>query len=64
MQDQSQLYKSKPEKMPTPTVWPFLTAAGVVFGAWGLLTSWIISVGGLLVFIVALTGWINQWRHE
>lgn len=56
--------KAKPEKLPQPTYWPFFLALGLTFSAWGLLTTWYISVAGLVVFIVSLIGWINILRHE
>lgn len=59
-----ELIKAKPEKLPQPTYWPFFVAMGLLFMAWGLLTVWIITVAGLLVFVIALAAWINILRHE
>lgn len=56
--------KARPEKLPKPTYWPFFLAVGLAFVFWGLLTTWIILVAGLLIFTVALVGWINILRHE
>jgi hypothetical protein len=56
--------KAKPEHLPQPTYWPFFLALGLMFCGWGLLTTWLISVAGLIVFIVSLIGWINILRHE
>lgn len=56
--------KAKPEVLPEPTYWPFFLAIGITFLGWGLLTTWIISVAGLIVLIVSLIGWINILRHE
>ncbi|MEO6904217.1 MAG: hypothetical protein ABI315_13845 [Bacteroidia bacterium] len=56
--------KAKPEKLPEPTYWPFFTAMGIAFVFWGLLSSWVILVAGLLIFIISLTRWINILRHE
>ncbi|HEY2348367.1 MAG TPA: hypothetical protein VGH64_05100 [Puia sp.] len=56
--------KAKPEDLPKPTYWPFFVAMGLVFGGWGLLTTWLISVAGLLIFFISLFGWINILRHE
>ncbi|MEP6751105.1 MAG: hypothetical protein ABJB86_25440 [Bacteroidota bacterium] len=55
---------SRPHKLPAPTYWPFFMAVGLSFGAWGLLTTWLISVMGLIVFTISLIGWINILRHE
>ena len=56
--------KAKPEKLPHPTYWPFFLALGLVFLFWGILTSWIISLVGLIIFIISLAGWIDILRHE
>ena len=56
--------KAKPEVLPKPTYWPFFLALGLMFMGWGLLTTWIISVAGFIVFVVSLIGWINIIRHE
>ena len=56
--------KARPEKLPKPTYWPFFLAMGLVFMFWGMLTTWIILAAGLLIFIVALAGWINLLRHD
>lgn len=56
--------KAKPEVLPKPTYWPFFLALGIVFLGWGLLTTWLISVAGLIILITALTGWLNILRHE
>jgi hypothetical protein len=56
--------KAKPEHLPQPTYWPFFLALGVMFCGWGLLTTWLISVAGLIVFTISLIGWINILRHE
>lgn len=56
--------KAKPERLPQPTYFPFFMALGLMFMGWGLLTTWIISIAGLVVFIISLIGWINILRHE
>lgn len=56
--------KAKPEILPQPTYWPFFLAMGLVFIFWGLLTTWVVLLAGILIFVIALTGWINQLRHE
>jgi hypothetical protein len=61
---QAEMIKARPEKLPEPTYWPFFLALGLTLTGWGLLSTWIISLGGLIVFIVALTGWVNILRHE
>ena len=49
--------------LPRPTYWPVVLAAGVVFLAWGIVTTIAISVIGLLLLALALGGWIGELRH-
>ena len=56
--------KAQPERLPQPTYWPFFLAMGLTFIFWGLLTTWLILAAGVLIFIVALIGWINVLRNE
>ncbi|HVS96531.1 MAG TPA: hypothetical protein VHE54_08585 [Puia sp.] len=57
-------FLAKPAHLPEPTYWPFFLAIGVTFIGWGLISTWLIAAGGLIVFIVSLVGWINNLRHE
>jgi hypothetical protein len=59
-----EMVKAKPEQLPEPTYWPFFMALGMAFAGWGLLSTWLISIGGLIVFVTALIGWINILQHE
>jgi len=53
-----------PETVPRPTYWPLFLAAGIVLAAYGLIFSlWFIALG-VVVFAVALAGWIGELRHE
>lgn len=54
----------KPHKLPRPTYWPAVLAGGVVVFAWGPPTSWVVSVVGGVVSIIAIRGWIGELRHE
>lgn len=58
------LYPARPEQLPEPTYWPLFLAIGITFIGWGLISFWIISVGGAIVLIISLVGWINILRHE
>jgi hypothetical protein len=53
-----------PERLPEPTVWPAVLAFGACLAAWGVVTSWVISVVGLVLFWAGVTGWIARMRHE
>ncbi len=54
----------RPEVLPRPTYAPAGVAFGVVFLLWGILTSYIVSIVGLIVFIVSLAMWIGEILHE
>jgi hypothetical protein len=49
--------------LPRPTYWPVVLAAGVVFLAWGIVTTIAISIIGLVLLALALGGWIGELRH-
>jgi hypothetical protein len=53
-----------PEELPRPTYWPVVMAMGITFLAWGLVTSVLVSGVGLVLFAMALAGWIGEIRHE
>jgi len=50
------------EELPHPTYWPITLSLGIVFSLWGIITSYIISGVGILLFIVALIGWLGDLR--
>jgi hypothetical protein len=52
------------EPLPDPTYWPAVMALGIVFLAWGLISTLLVSGVGLLLFVLALAGWIGDLRHE
>lgn len=64
MNQTTEKVKAKPEVLPEPTYWPFFLAMGLAFLGWGLLTTWLISLAGFIILVIALTGWINILRHE
>ncbi len=64
MNQPTEKVKAKPEELPKATYWPFFLALGLMFMGWGLLSTWLFSVAGLLVFLISLFGWINNMRHE
>jgi hypothetical protein len=53
-------------KAPEPTYAPFMLAVGVTMLFWGLTTSPVMSLAGLIVLAWALWTWIteiaNDWR--
>ena len=56
--------KAKPEILPEPTYVPFLFAFSLLLLGWGLLSTWIISVAGIIGISISIYGWIKQLVHE
>lgn len=54
----------QPEELPRPTVWPVVLGLGITFLLWGTITSLLVSGVGLVLFVVALIGWIGDIRDE
>ena len=50
--------------IPRPTYFPAGMAFGITFSFWGLVTSPVVLVVGLVVVAVSLIGWIGELRHE
>ena len=55
---------AQPEHIPAITYWPAALALGVTLLLWGLITSLLLTVIGLIVFGIALAGWIGDMRNE
>lgn len=47
-------------ELPAPTVWPMVLALGLTLLALGLATSLVYCVMGLVVFLVAIVGWVRD----
>jgi hypothetical protein len=50
--------------LPRPTYFPAGVAMGAAFVFWGLITTWVVLVVGIALFVAALAGWIAELRHE
>ncbi len=50
--------------IPEPTYMPVVMALGVMCLLWGIITTYLISLVGLVLFVVALWGWIGGLRRE
>jgi hypothetical protein len=50
--------------LPHPTYFPAGLAMGVAFIFWGLISNFIVSLVGIVLFAAALAGWITDIRHE
>ncbi len=56
--------RPEPEHLSEPTYWPAVMALGITMLLWGIVTSVIISIVGLALFALAITGWIGELLHE
>jgi hypothetical protein len=54
----------KPDTIPRPTYWPAVLAFGCALAGFGVLTSYIFSILGVLIFILAISKWIGEMVHE
>jgi hypothetical protein len=55
---------SKPATLPKPTYAPVSVAFGLMLGAAGVVTSFWVSVAGLILFVLGLANWIGGLVHE
>ena len=46
--------------MPAPTAWPMIAAFGLGFAFAGLVTSVVVSVVGVVMFVAGLVGWFRE----
>jgi hypothetical protein len=61
---QQEWSEPQPRTLPRPTSAPFLLAIGTAMGFWGIVTSPIMSLGGVALFVGALVMWMNELRRE
>jgi DNA-binding response OmpR family regulator len=59
-----ELLLAKHSVTPTPSIWPLITAAGLVLALIGLMTQITISALGLLVILIALLWWTLGTKTE
>lgn len=65
-------HKPLPERLPQPGYWPAIMGLGITFMLWGLAVGFnevvstiiILFFIGLVLFLVALAGWIGDLRYE
>lgn len=65
-------HKPLPEHLPKAGYWPAIMALGITFTLWGLAVGFnevvstiiILALIGLVIFSVALVGWIGDLRDE
>ena len=46
--------------LPPTSLWPITLAFAITLAASGLVFNWLVSVPGLLLFVIALRGWIKE----
>ncbi len=56
--------KALPEKLPPPTVWPITVSFGVTLLAFGVLTSPVMGITGLLMLLYGAFGWFEDLRND
>jgi hypothetical protein len=52
--------KPDPSELARPTYWPMFVGLAITGIAWGLITSWIVSVVASVVLIISMIGWIQE----
>jgi len=50
--------------IPDPSYMPIVMALGIMCMLWGIVTSPWMSLVGALLFVISITGWIGEVRHE
>jgi hypothetical protein len=53
-----------PEELPQPTYWPVVMALAIVLIAFGAVTTLLIAGAGLVMFAIALGGWIGDLEQQ
>jgi hypothetical protein len=48
----------------TPSIWPAVLAAGLSLAAFGVATSPLFIVAGLLLLVASLVSWIGEVRRD
>ena len=57
--------KGKPAiHLPSPSYWPIVLAFGLALIAIGVVSSFVVSVVGLIVMLVSIAGWTLENRAE
>jgi hypothetical protein len=51
---------ARPETLARPTYWPVVMAASITLVMWGIATTFLLSGIGLLLFALALAGWVGD----
>lgn len=54
----------RPAELPAPTYSPAVVAFGIIFIAFGVVTTYWVAIVGVVLFIVGIGKWIGELRHE
>lgn len=54
----------EPERLPPATAWPALFAFGVTLFAWGVVSSFVVTLIGAALLFYALLHWIGEIRDD
>jgi Cytochrome c oxidase subunit IV len=46
--------------LPPTSLWPITAAFAIVIAASGLVTNWMVSLPGFVLFVIALRGWAQE----
>ncbi len=50
--------------IPRPTYMPLVLALGVMCLFWGIETNYLMSLVGVVLLVIGISGWIGDLRHE
>jgi hypothetical protein len=50
--------------LPGPSLLPFMTAIAITLMVIGTTLGWLISIAGLILFVVVVTRWIRETRRD
>lgn len=64
MPDKTKWASALPKHLPRPTYWPAIFALACVLIFFGVVTKWVVSAVGMILFIISLIGWIGEMRNE
>lgn len=53
-----------PFRLPRPTVWPAALSLAVTLLAFGIVSHWIMSLAGFILFLCAAWGWMEELRYD
>ncbi|HLQ33783.1 MAG TPA: hypothetical protein VK457_13950 [Chloroflexota bacterium] len=52
------------QELPKPTIWPAALALGLVSAAFGMITVGIFFYAGVILVVIAITGWMRALIAE